>query len=326
MEQVTVKKGGERLDVVLASFFEPLSRRRARALCEQGLVRVNGIFERKAGRILSQGDTVELEHLPAPVQARPDKALKAGGPLSRIEVLYEDEHLLAIAKPAAMPSVTLHEEDEITAADCLAAYCPATISASKDARESGLVQRLDFYTSGALLAAKSPDVWQELHRQLIAGSVQKRYFALVEAALEKKHDIAAPLVQSRDGKKMTVAARDTALADEGPACHTFVTPCGSFSHAALGAEATLVQISCAHAKRHQIRVHLAHIGHPLAGDELYGSRFPGCALPDLSNGKTRKGFFLHAEQIDLLHPVTGRPLTVRASSSELDYLRKQVGG
>ncbi len=323
--QLTADETGQRTDVFLSKALTRVSRRQARLMCEQGLVRVNG-SRVPPGKILSAGDVIEIKQIIAQASARPELAKSLGGPQQHMTVLYEDEYFLAVAKPGSMSSVTLQQNDPLTLADCIAAYCPEAVSASADPREAGLVQRLDYYTSGVLLAAKKPEVWNSLHHQLLAGEMKKKYFALIEGKLSEEKQVNLPLVQSDDGKSMI------ALADENipdvqnrifPAL-TLITPKGSYYSPSLDCLLSLVKAEGFRVRRHQIRVHLAAQGHPLVGDKLYGSRFSGCGLAGRNSESLRPGFFLHAASIEFCHPMTFQQMTISAENKELEDIRALI--
>jgi 23S rRNA pseudouridine1911/1915/1917 synthase len=269
-----------------------------------GLVRING---RKAsgGTFVKAGDEVKVLSLLTPARARPELALKSGGPLKFISVLFEDEHILVISKQRAMSTVTLASDDDLTVADCVCAYCPEAISASPDEREAGLVQRLDFFTGGILAAAKTRTVWEKMRSGLFASAFHKEYLALVSGTFEvRDFELSWPLKQSRDGKTMEIIEESDHHLDRQQA-QTHVVCLKEL------AAASVVRAEAAVARRHQIRVHLAACEHPLIGDTLYGSTI---TLDDFARSEPvpeafpNSGFLLHASRIRLPHPITGEEL------------------
>lgn len=290
-----------RLDRFLAERLPDASRRLVRELCAEGAVRVNGRRAR-GGVTLAAGDAVEVALAPAPPAARP----ALGAALSPA-VLFEDAHLLVVSKPRAVHSVTLAADDPPTLADWLAAYAPACATASPDPREAGLVQRLDFYTSGALLAARTRPAWEALRAALFAGAVAKTYLALVEGhPARDTWTCALPLRARGPRGRMEAVAPDTpgallAACTEVEVFRRLVLP---------GGPAAVVRARAPRARRHQVRVHLAVSGHPLVGDTQYGSMSDAAALGDA----TLPGFLLHAATLAFAHPVTGQRVEAEAPS------------
>ena len=307
--QVENQEQGMRLDVLLAGRMPSVSRSRARKACEQGKVLVNGAPQRP-GYLLKANEVVELLFDPAPVSARADLAQAAGGPLKHIQVLFEDAHLLAIEKPRMMHCTRLRTDDPLTVADCLAAYSADASRASEDPREAGMVQRLDYYTSGVLLAAKSREMWQALHRILVGGQIEKEYLALVQGRFKDgPRRIGVPLVDDQGGKKVAVSPK-------GRAAHS-VVELAQRPDVADG-EQDLLLVRGSGMRRHQVRAHLAHIGHPLVGDSLYGAREESFRLICNGNEREGEGFFLHALSVRFLHPVGGAEITIRTAESVID--------
>ena len=201
-----------------------------------------------------------------------------------IAVLHADDALVAVDKPAGRivvpgrggPERTVREEAEAELGPLL------------------VVHRLDRGTSGVLLLARTPDAHRALCAAFEQHRVTKRYLALVAGRLERAVRVEAPL-SPRDGGGMQVSA-------EGKPASTYVRPV-----AVLG-EATLVEAFPASGRTHQVRVHLAHAGHPLLLDPDYGARGP-LTLP---GGAVLARTPLHAASLELLHPTTGTPLRVEA--------------
>jgi 23S rRNA pseudouridine1911/1915/1917 synthase len=267
---VAADEGG-RADRVLAKRFPDTSRRRLAELFASGGVRVRGRVAKK-GDFLDPGDEITIASAPAggedlrPV-ADPDAA-------ARLAVLYADDDVVVVAKPAGMPSQPLRAGELGTAANGLAVLHPECAAASDDPRDGGLVHRLDIGTSGALAAARTRDAWQRLRRAFADGLVDKAYLALTHGA-PIAAECLAPLAQR--GKKVAI---DHA---EGLAAHT------SFEIVSRMGAWSLVRCRARTGRMHQVRAHLAHCGAPIAGDVLYG----GPPLAGL------EGFFLHASTLAL---------------------------
>jgi 23S rRNA pseudouridine1911/1915/1917 synthase len=312
--QFSVEEITARLDAFLVAQLPDLSKNRARELCENGQVFINGKLA-KSGESLKPGDTVEVADFLGNVAANP---ASLDGVLPKdFAVLYEDDHLLVVAKPRKMASTRLRHDDPPTLADCIASCCSKCVQASPDPREAGLVQRLDFYTSGVVIAGKTPEGWQGVRKQLFAERVEKTYLALIEKRpVKKRFSVTLPLAQSRDGKSMTAVRERSEKEPVQLSAITEVTVVGQYE---LGAKwFTVVRAKGRRVRRHQIRVHLASSGHPLVGDMLYGAESTlNDALPWAHEDE--EGFLLHAQDISLQHPVTGKEMRFQCSS---DYFRK----
>lgn len=292
-----VSSGGIRLDSFLHSEIPQFSRKFFQRLCDTNRVSVNGT-RAKSGTILQSDDLVEILGELTNVAAREAVGVQ-------LPVLFEDDTVIAVSKPRGMPSITLRENDPTTVADCLAAMRPETRHASPDSRESGLLHRLDTWTSGLLLAAKNQKVWEILRGELFENHVQKYYRALVEGVFAKEScSVETGLEQS--GRLIRVSSKAEAWSAKST-----VT-----LESKLESGCSIVRVSIARAYRHQVRVHLASLGHPLVGDVDYGSTlllnsfFPGEA-----------GFLLHAEEIIFTHPVTKEAVTVSEKSELFERLR-----
>lgn len=275
--------GGRRLDEFLASTLA-IGRRAATRLAPR--VRVNGRRAIK-GQRLHAGDVVQL---PAE-EGR--SALAAGATL---EIVRATEHVLVLAKPSGLPSVSLRGSDDDTLAVRIAAQFPECAQLGRPG-EAGLVHRLDTGTSGILLAARSPEIYAALRAQFRAHEVEKEYLALVAGRIAAPLRIATPIGQHHNTQR-----RMRALGAEPPPhrytahpAETEVTIDRAF------ADATLVRARTTTGVRHQIRVHLASIGHPLLNDPLYGD--------GNASGATHDGFLLHASCIRWRDPATGDTVT-----------------
>ena len=268
---VSEEEAGLRLDLLLRARFPGWSRRRITRAIEEGRVRVDGRLARK-GQVVRAAMRVVLLGLPDTADN-----LRPTPEAAPLCVLYEDAALVAVSKPAGVPTHPLRAGELGTAANALVARYPECAVASSDPRESGLCHRLDTGTSGVLLAARTPEAYRAVREAFHRGEVAKTYLALV-AGEASERVIRAP------------------VHDRSMPAETRIAPVerlGAFS---------LVRCSTHGGQRHQVRVHLAEAGHPVAGD----ARYDGPALPGLD------GFFLHAESLRLVHPVSGDVLEIRA--------------
>lgn len=296
---------GLRLDLFLVKHVPDCGRRLAAALCDDGIVRVNGAAKRP-GTVLRMGDRIELEQIPKRGAVRPELVEAAGGALQFIRIAYEDDELVVVEKPRMMHTVVQRSDDPITVADCIAAYAPVCIEASQNPAEGGLVQRLDFETSGLLMAAKNGAAWEKLHESMLAGEVTKSYLALVGGVFnEQDRDVAYDLRPAQGAKRMVVYAPLSAESEYNVRVSAVRAVPGE-------PPSTLVRVVGQRFRRHQVRAYLAGVGNSLVGDKLYGSEL---SLPDGSDG-----FLLHAEQLEFTHPVTGERIVVTSESELLNKL------
>lgn len=278
----TVGEGeADRIDRVIARRFPNTSRRKVTDLFDGGAVRIDGKLAKKGDRA-GVGAVVQLAR--APVTPEDMRALGDPEAAARLTVLHLDDDVIIVAKPPGMPSQPLRAGELGTAANGVVALHPECATAADDPRDGGLVHRLDGGTSGALAAARSPGAWRALRSAFAAHQVGKTYLALVDAPPVSR-GCEAPLVQR--GSKVVVD--HTAGLD----AHT------SWEVVRKIGERVLLRCTATTGRMHQVRVHLATCGAPIAGDTLYG----GQPLPELV------GFFLHAERLTLPdYPTVEAPL------------------
>ena len=281
-----VKQGGSRLDYAISGFVPDISKSQAAKMCKRGQILVNQ-EPSKPGRIVNKGDEIIIKEIIEKVCARDE----IGKKILPLDVVFEDAHLIIINKPREMHCVTLTQEDEPTLADGLVALSKCFLCASTDGREAGLVQRLDYFTSGLIMAAKNLDIWKALHEMFLCGEIKKYYIALVEGSLKDE--------------KLVI---ETQLVDAGHSVNVKIGKIGDLKRTEVsilketGQGASLVKIRADRAHRHQIRAHLAYMGHPLVGDDLYGST---STLKQINNLLPERGFLLHASELNFKHPITG---------------------
>lgn len=281
--EIETAEAGLRLDVVLVRRVPGMSRAKAREMVESGVIRVNGRNPRKGLR-LAPGDRVILARAPAPSDfpATPD-------PRMPLVIVHEDPWIVVVDKPAGVPSHPLREHEIGTIASALVARFPEMSGVGYRLREPGILHRLDSDTSGVMLAARDEITFEKLRIALRSGRIDKRYTALVDGCIAAPRHIDLPIApHPRDPRRV---ATTPGLKGARPA-HSEITRVER-----VGAY-TRIEVAASHATRHQVRAHLAAIGHPLAGDALYG----GSSLPSLAH------HFLHASRIELEHPDSGRAL------------------
>jgi 23S rRNA pseudouridine1911/1915/1917 synthase len=263
------------------------SRSRIQQWIETGRVLVNGVPTRSS-HPLRAGEAIDVEPAPAP----PLRAVPEAIPLA---VLYEDPDVVAIDKPAGM---VVHAGAGVHSGTVVNALLHrfASLSAVAGALRPGIVHRLDRYTSGVLLVAKNDDAHRRLAEQFSGRQVEKVYLALVHGKV--KHE---------SGRMERPIARDpirrirmTTRLDKGRAAWSEYRVLRRFERF------TLLEVRIGTGRTHQIRVHLSGIGHPVAGDTLYGA-------PAKIEGRPPLGrFFLHARRIRFHQPTTGEEIAVES--------------
>lgn len=289
---VRPEEAGMRLDRWLATRFPELSRTRLKTLVETGHVTVGGQARKAAYRVRAE-ERVSVEF----VSREPQRLVPEPVPLS---IVYEDADLLVVDKPAGMVVHPGAGHASGTLAAAALAHAPSVAGVGGQGRP-GIVHRLDKGTSGLLVVAKRPQAYEALVRQFAARRVSRRYLALVHGEVKPSRGvIEAPIGRHpRDRTRMAIRPKGG-----GKAALTSYTvlerfPGFSYLEARLGTGRT-----------HQIRVHLASLGHPVVGDATYRRRStPRIRDPILSalvDGLA--GVALHAATLGFSHPVTGKPL------------------
>jgi 23S rRNA pseudouridine1911/1915/1917 synthase len=275
---------GIRLDRFLA---EPLgSRARAQALIEAGAVTVDGRVVAKR-HVLAAAETVAVA-LPDEVGGDGSAAAEPGaGEGTLYTVAFEDDHLLVVDKA---PGVVVHPARGHWTGTLAQALAARGVGGGEDPARAGIVHRLDRDTSGLLVVARSDDVHRALRRQLSRRELRREYRALVEGAPQARTGTIEAAI-GRDRRDRMLMSIDT---DAGRDARTH------FEVERLLGEAALLRIVLDTGRTHQIRVHLAAIGLPVAGDPQYGHAG--------AYGLRRQ--FLHAARLAFAHPVTGEPVDV----------------
>lgn len=216
--------------------------------------------------------------------------------------LYDDGDIFAVYKPSGLHSVQLPSEGGASVADLLLTERSELGAAGRSPGDAGLIHRLDLETSGILLGARRREIWEALYALSLDGGISKQYAALLEGDLTEPHTITTYLGSPHRGaKKVKVYERTPpawARALEGTSTFT--------PHTSLPkAHASIALITASPARRHQVRAHAAHLGHPLVGDSLYGSPRE---LSMISSAK--RAFFLHATKLSFKHPLSHRTVTI----------------
>lgn len=269
-----------RLDAFLTAHLRAHSRSRIKALVEGGYVTVDGAPAKPALHV-RRGQRIEVVVPPPPPAAVTPEAIP-------LDVVYEDAHLLVVNKP---PGLTVHPgagRSSGTLANAIVARVP-NLAGVGGPQRPGIVHRLDKDTSGLMVVAKTPQAYHALQAQVAGRAVGRTYLALVNGVVPADEGvIAAPIGRHpRHRTRMAVVPRGRAAVTRYRVVERF-------------ARHTLVEAELVTGRTHQIRVHFAHLGHPVAGDPVYGGR------PD-ELGVGRQA--LHAFRLRFAHPVSGAEMT-----------------
>ncbi|MFA5256311.1 MAG: RluA family pseudouridine synthase [Candidatus Omnitrophota bacterium] len=273
---VSEDKHGRRLDKFLAVHFEKdFSRVFLQKLLKAGKVLLNGQVP-KRHHIVAAGETVEIK-IPSPEES----AISAEK--IPLDIVYEDKYLLVVNKPQGMVTHPAPGNYTGTLVNALLAHCD-DLSGIGGVLKPGIVHRLDKGTSGLLLVAKTDDAHKKLASQFKDKTTKRVYLALVDGNVELDNGtVELPIGRSvRDRKKMAVKFDDES-SKEAITHYKVIKRFGDF---------TLLECRLGTGRTHQIRVHLSYIGHPILGDEKYGTK-----------GKFKMPM-LHAATIGFTHPVT----------------------
>ena len=287
---VDATEAGLRVDAVVARRLG-IGTTAARRLVESGAVRA-GNKRAVKGAHLEVGTTLEIVGV---VQTTTAAAPVLADPSLSVTVVYEDSALIAIDKPAGVPSHPLRPGELGTAANAIVARWPECAVASEDVREGGIAHRLDTPTSGVLLAARSRAVWTALRLALAAPECEKLYLCLVRGTPPDEGSIDVEIGRrGRRGSSVRVGGGRRPQPAE-----TRWTVVGR------GADTALVEARLHAGRPHQVRAHLAAAGYPIVGDDRYGADIEDAAPPATN-------LRLHAAAIRLGHPVTGAVLVIAA--------------
>jgi 23S rRNA pseudouridine1911/1915/1917 synthase len=272
---------GERLDVALVGRLPIFSRAQIRRLVAQGSVTLNGVVPRKAGLTLRGNEKVTVRVPP------PAPAAEKAEPIP-LDIVYEDDDLMVIDKPPGMVVHPAAGHRSGTLVNAVLAHAPGMAGVGGE-RRPGIVHRLDKDTSGLIVVAKNDTTHRLLQAQFKQRTVEKRYLALVCGAPPSPTGrVEAAIGRDRKHRKrMAVFPSDSG---KGRAATSTYRTMQSFRGY------TLVEVRPLTGRTHQVRVHMAFLGCPLAGDALYGGRRSGRALAGLGRQ------FLHAAGLKLALP------------------------
>jgi 23S rRNA pseudouridine1911/1915/1917 synthase len=298
---VSAELAGERLDVAACRLWSELTRARVKKLLADGHITVNG-ERRKANHRVRTGDTIHFLLPPLRETGLTPEAIS-------LDVLYEDDHLLVINKPKGMVVHPAAGHSGGTMVNALLHHCGRLSGISGEARP-GIVHRLDKDTSGVLVAAKNDAAHLALSRQFREHTITREYVAIVHGAPAREQGtVEGAIARHRtDRKKMAIAPPG-----KGRAAVTHFRILEEFR------DYTYLALRLETGRTHQIRVHLSALGHPVAGDPVYGPKRPGFKFA---------GQALHARLLRFTHPADGREMQFEAPPPEdfrqlLEHLRRQ---
>ena len=273
-----------RLDRFLAKQLPDYSRSRLQQLIRTGFVRLNGATTRPR-QLVRSGDKVELTEPPLEkIESQPE-------PIP-LEILFEDNDLIVINKPAGLVVHPGAGHRQHTLVNALLSHC-TTLSGIGGKERPGIVHRLDKETSGCLVVAKNDEAHRELSRQFAERVVEKTYLALVAGKLRKR----AGVIEEKIGRHPVHRQRMSVSSSRGRPAKT------EYRVVRSGNQASLVECRLHSGRTHQVRVHLHHLGHPVLGDKVYATR----AAKDFPRQ------MLHAWKLGFQHPGTGDWKSLEAS-------------
>ncbi|WP_332683221.1 RluA family pseudouridine synthase [Bosea sp. (in: a-proteobacteria)] len=322
---IAPEQAGLRLDKALALLAGEISRVRLQQVIKEGGVSVDGVVVADPSRKVAEGQHLTLV-MP---EAKPAAPIGQAIPL---DVVFEDEHLIVIDKPAGLVVHPAGGHEDGTLVNALIAHCGASLSGIGGVRRPGIVHRLDKDTSGLLVVAKHDKAHQGLAKQFAdhgrTGPLERAYLALVWGAPRRPYGtVEAALERSnRNREKMAVVGEG-----KGREAITHFSLVERYPALLRGQEeaealASLLECRLETGRTHQIRVHMSHLGHPLLGDQLYGSGFMTKASRLPENARAALAALgrqaLHAAVLGFEHPVTGEELHFE-SEPPADFARLQ---
>ena len=275
--EIIATESGERLDSFLAVAVEDTTRSAITTLIEKGEVTVNGTSKKKNYK-LKVGDVISLTLPdPMPLDVEPEYI--------PLEVLFEDEHLLVVNKPKGMVVHPAAGNYSHTLVNALLHHCKGSLSGINGVLRPGIVHRIDKDTSGLLMVAKNDTAHRFLAEQIKEHSFTREYEAVVLGNLKADSGtVNAPIGRHPiKRKQMAVTCKNS---KEAVTHYKVIARYKGFTH---------IRVRLETGRTHQIRVHMAHLGHPVAGDTVYGGT---------KNTQGLEGQCLHAKKVGFIHPVS----------------------
>lgn len=273
-----------RLDSYISKKDTELSRGAIQRLLEEGNIRVNDVEKKNSYKVKS-GDIIQIN-----IPEVKDTKIEAQD--IPIDIVYEDTDIIVVNKPKGLVVHPANGNPDGTLVNAIMNICKDSLSGIGGEKRPGIVHRLDKDTSGLLIIAKNDKAHISMSEQIKNREVNKRYIALVRGIIqENEATINMPIARSKKDRKKMAVDKD------GREAITHFKVLKRYD------KYTLVELKIDTGRTHQIRVHMAEIGHPVVGDEVY------------SNGKNEfniKGQMLHAKSLDFKHPITEKKMHLEA--------------
>lgn len=293
MKKIVVKSSsGERLDSYIVSVDKNLTRATVQRLLEEKNILVNGV-QKKSSYKVKDDDVIEV-NIPEV------KETKLEAQDIPVDIIYEDSDIIVVNKPKGLVVHPANGNPDGTLVNAIMNICKDSLSGIGGEKRPGIVHRLDKDTSGILIVAKNDKAHLQMSEQIKNREVKKIYIALVKGVIsENEATINMPIARSKKDRKKMAVDKD------GKEAVTHFKVLKRYD------KYTLLEIKIDTGRTHQIRVHMAEIGHPVVGDEVY------------SNGKNEfgvRGQMLHAKSLDFCHPITGKKMHLEAEIPE--YFKK----
>jgi 23S rRNA pseudouridine1911/1915/1917 synthase len=314
-DNVGEEYAGARLDVYLADRLEDASRSYVKKLIKDGRVTVNGEPCTKPSRPMTGGEEVAAELPPPPTTALEPEDIP-------LDILYQDEHIVVVNKPSGMavhPGTGVYSG---TLVHALLFHCGDFARPGEDPVRPGIVHRLDMYTSGVLVVAKTEPAFRHLSAQAREHRFNRRYLALVRGEFQEE----TGRIDAAVGRSLSDPTRMSVTGIRGREAVTNFRVLERFG------VASLLSVKLETGRTHQIRVHLRFTGHPVLGDPVYGdtefSRWP-VAHKVRATLERLQGQALHAELLGIEHPASGEYMEFSAPpppdfQAALEVLREHI--
>jgi 23S rRNA pseudouridine1911/1915/1917 synthase len=240
--------------------------------------------------------------------------------IKQLQIIYTDDYFCAINKPANLHSCSISDDSETTLSKIimleLADDCPYL----KTAKDAGLLQRLDYSSSGCIILAKSSEAQKSFKDLLLNEALKKKYLVICEGQLEQPVELDLPIGNpNRGAKKVRVYTHQVRKKDRSLPAFSKLRPLAYNSEINL----SLIEVEANLARRHQVRAHCSHLGLPLIGDSLYGAQK---SLKELFN--LNRDFLLHAQRLSFTHPFKKTKMELKADLelNELNLIKELFKG